>query len=142
MLPFVLPKSAALLSVTSRSILNIFGSCCSVVEIFHHLGFCAVSADSSLPAFYALTLHKIFEVNPLNPVVVLVPSSLSRQQSGLGTSTNTIFINFLKKKYWEYWLQVCTIRPVHVSSFSGDDLILSNAYTCVVASVIKLLRHS
>jgi len=28
--------------------------------------------------------------NPLNPVLVLVPSSLSRQQSGLGTSTNTI----------------------------------------------------
>ena len=37
-------------------------------------------------------------LNPLNPVLVLVPSSLSRQQSGLGTSTNTIFINFLKKK--------------------------------------------
>jgi hypothetical protein len=61
MFPFVLPKSAALLSVTSRNILNIFGSCCSVVEDFHHLGFCAVSVGSSLPAFYALTLHKIFE---------------------------------------------------------------------------------
>ena len=83
-----------------------------------------------------------YVINPLNPVLVLVPSSLSRQQSGHGTSTNTIFINFLKKKYWEYWLQVCTIRPVHVSSFSENDLILSNAYTCVVASVIKLLRHS
>ena len=30
------------------------------------------------------------DINPLNPVLVLVPSSLSRQQSGLGTSTNTI----------------------------------------------------
>ena len=111
MLPFVLPKSAALLSVTSRSILNIFGSCCSVVEIFHHLGFCAVSADSSLPAFYALTLHKIFEVNPLNPVVVLVPSSLSRQQSGLGTSTNTIFINFLKKSIGSIGFRFVPLDP-------------------------------
>jgi len=40
----------------------------------------------------------MWKLNPLNPVLVLVPSSLSRQQSGLGTSTNTIFINFLKKK--------------------------------------------
>ena len=38
------------------------------------------------------------EINPLNPVLVLVPSSLSSQQSGRGSSTNTIFINFLKKK--------------------------------------------
>ena len=93
--------------------------------------------------YHSPLIRKVINLfNPLNPVVVLVPSSLSRQQSGLGTSTNTIFINFFKKKYWEYWLQVCTIRPVHVSSFSGDDLILSNAYTCVVASVIELLRHS
>lgn len=32
-----------------------------MVEVFHDLGFWAVSVGSSLPAFYALMLHKILE---------------------------------------------------------------------------------
>ena len=36
-----------------------------------------------------------------------------------------IFIRLLKKKYWGYWLQVCTIRPLHVCRFSGSVRIRS-----------------
>ena len=35
------------------------------------------------------------------------------------------FIRLLKKKYWVYWLQVCTIRPLHVCRFSGSFRIRS-----------------
>ena len=31
----------------------------------------------------------------------------------------------VKKKYWGYWLQVCTIRPLHVYRFSGSLRIRS-----------------
>jgi hypothetical protein len=37
-------------------------------------------------------------INTFRPILVLVPSILSRQQSGLGTFTKLIFISLLKKK--------------------------------------------
>ena len=38
--------------------------------------------------------------NTFRPALVLVPTGLSRHQSGVGTSTKPIFISLLKKKYW------------------------------------------
>jgi hypothetical protein len=56
--------------------------------------------DLRNPSIENTDREAVLEEPPLNtfrPVLVLVPSSLSRQQSGLGTSTNTIFISLLKK---------------------------------------------
>jgi len=39
-------------------------------------------------------------INTFQPALVLVPTSLSRHQPGVGTSTNPIFVSLLKKNYW------------------------------------------
>jgi hypothetical protein len=43
----------------------------------------------------------------------------------------------VKNKVWEYWLQVCNIKLVHVRSFSDTVCISSSAYNCVVTLGIK-----
>jgi hypothetical protein len=70
-------------------------------------------------------------LNTFRPVLVLVPSSLSRQLTDLGTSTKPIFKSLLKKKDWEYLLLVCIIRLVHVCSFRGCLFFPPHAYTCL-----------
>jgi hypothetical protein len=47
-----------------------------------------------------LSHHIINIINTFRPALVLVPTGLSRHQSGVGTSTKPIFISLLKKKYW------------------------------------------
>jgi len=42
--------------------------------------------------------YSILLVNTFRPALVLVPTGLSRHQSGVGTSTKPIFISLLKKK--------------------------------------------
>jgi len=42
----------------------------------------------------------ILVINTFQPALVLVPTSLSRHQPEVGTSTNLIFISLLKKNYW------------------------------------------
>ena len=48
-------------SVLQTEVFEIFWLLLQCSRVFHHLGFCAVSVGSSLPAFYTLTLHKILE---------------------------------------------------------------------------------
>jgi hypothetical protein len=50
--------------------------------------------------------------------VVVLLRSLSCQMSWRSTSTSPIFIRLLKKPYWRYWLQVCTITLLHAYSFN------------------------
>jgi hypothetical protein len=58
------------------------------------------------------------DFNTFSPSRVLVLRSLSRQLPWRSTSTSLIFICLLTKKYWRYWLQVCTITLLHGCSFS------------------------
>ena len=64
-------------------------------------------------------------INTFRPRGVYILRGLSSHQSGRSIYTpaeyiySAIFIRLFKKKYWGYWLQVCTIRPLHVCRFSG-----------------------
>ena len=78
---------------------------------------------------------KSLNINTLNPVVVLVPSSLSRQQSGHGTSTNTIFINFLKKSIGSIGFRFVPLDP---SMFLVSATMISFFPTLIHALWLRL----
>ena len=54
---------------------------------------------------------------------------------------SAIFKNLLKKKYWSYWLQVCTIRLSHVCSFSAGVQLPSSCWCVGWALVGERLRN-
>ena len=47
-----------------------------------------------------------------------------------------IFISLLKKKYLRYWLQVCTIRLLHVCSFS-ESVYLPASHVIAYAGLLR-----
>jgi hypothetical protein len=59
-----------------------------------------------------------------------VYSVASRASCPDGVLYSAIFITLLKKKYWRYWLQACTIRLPHACSFS-DTVQISSRCVCV-----------
>ena len=65
---------------------------------------------------------------------ILVPRGDSRHLFGWSTITSWFSNACLKKNYWRYWLQICTIRLLLVCSFS-DSVYLPASHASAYAGL-------
>jgi hypothetical protein len=70
-------------------------------------------------------MHFLFNLLTLSVRAEYIYSAASQATSPGGVYILRDFHTLVKKMYWGYWLQVCTIRPLHVCRFSGSVRIRS-----------------
>ena len=72
-----------------------------------------------------LSIRRPFKLSTLSVCTEYIYSAAFQATSPGGVYILRDFHTLVKKKYWGYWLQVCTIRPLHVCRFSGSVRIHS-----------------